>query len=93
MASFCGSGDWEHAEYSFDVPSGKTISSISLHTMYRNTVEGYAVFDDVGITVYDSFSLAVDSSNAFDGSDISRTGHHNDCFLASDTNLGTYLSG
>lgn len=28
---------------------------------------------------------------AFDGSDIARTGHHNDCFLASDDDLGTYV--
>lgn len=27
---------------------------------------------------------------AFDGSDLARTGHHNDCFLASDTDYGTY---
>lgn len=27
---------------------------------------------------------------AFDGSDVARTGHHNDCFLASDTDYGTY---
>ncbi len=29
-------------------------------------------------------------ANAFDGSDRARTGHHNDCFLASDTDFGTY---
>ncbi len=27
---------------------------------------------------------------AFDGSPLARTGHHNDCFLASDTDYGTY---
>lgn len=27
---------------------------------------------------------------AFDGSEVARTGHHNDCFLASDTDYGTY---
>ncbi|MEX2657821.1 MAG: DUF4832 domain-containing protein [Balneolales bacterium] len=30
---------------------------------------------------------------AFNGSNISRTGHHNDCFLASDTDVGTYVLG
>jgi len=30
------------------------------------------------------------TEQAFDGSDISRTGHHNDCFLASNTDVGTY---
>lgn len=28
---------------------------------------------------------------AFDGSDIARTGHHNDCFLASNDDFGTYV--
>ena len=35
---------------------------------------------------------AIDSGNAFNGSPITRTGHHNDCFLASDTDYGTYTS-
>ena len=33
---------------------------------------------------------ALPPANAFDGSDRARTGHHNDCFLASDTDFGTY---
>lgn len=32
------------------------------------------------------------SAQAFDGSNVARTGHHNDCFLASDTDFGTYQS-
>ena len=32
----------------------------------------------------------IDSSEAFDESDYSRTGHHNDCFLADATDMGTY---
>lgn len=31
------------------------------------------------------------SDQAFDGSDMARTGHHNDCFLASEDDLGTYV--
>lgn len=30
------------------------------------------------------------SLSAFDGSNAARTGHHNDCFLSSDTDVGTY---
>ena len=33
---------------------------------------------------------ALPPANAFDGSDRARTGHHNDCFLASETDFGTY---
>jgi hypothetical protein len=38
-----------------------------------------------------SRDVALRAVEAFDGSDLSRTGHHNDCFLASDTDFGTYL--
>ena len=34
----------------------------------------------------------VDATSAHDGSYISRTGHHNDCFLARDTDYGTYTA-
>lgn len=92
VASFCGSGEWEYADKYLKVPSGKTIQSISVHLMYRNAAQGHALFDNVGITIYNPYSLAVSNTNAFDGSDISRTGHHNDCFVASDTDLGTYTN-
>ena len=35
----------------------------------------------------------IDASTAHDGSLASRIGHHNDCFLASETDLGTYPPG
>jgi len=35
---------------------------------------------------------ALDFSDAHNGTDISRTGHHNDCFLASSTDFGTYAN-
>jgi hypothetical protein len=33
----------------------------------------------------------ITAENAFDGSDISRVGHLNDCFLASNSDFGTYI--
>jgi hypothetical protein len=39
----------------------------------------------------DAYGGPIDPARAFDGSDPSRVGHHNSCFLASDTDLGTYL--
>ena len=36
-------------------------------------------------------SVALRAIEAFTGTDLSRTGHHNDCFLASDSDFGTYL--
>lgn len=40
------------------------------------------------------FSLAntITAENAFDGSDLSRVGHLNDCFLASSSDFGTYVT-
>ena len=80
----------------FSVPPGKTVVGMTVYCMYRNAGEGYALFDDVAITVYEPPSLtggeAIDGNNAFDGSHIARTGHHNDCFLASDTDYGTYTA-
>lgn len=35
----------------------------------------------------------VTAAQAFDGTPVSRLGHHNDCFLASDDDMGTYPSG
>lgn len=35
----------------------------------------------------------VTEANAYTGTPVARTGHHNDCFLSSDTDLGTYNRG
>lgn len=43
------------------------------------------------LDIYGDTPLA--EEDAFSGSDHSRTAHHNDCFLASDTDLGTYPGG
>jgi hypothetical protein len=37
-----------------------------------------------------AYGDALDEDRAFDGSHPARVGHHNSCFLASDTDLGTY---
>jgi hypothetical protein len=37
-----------------------------------------------------AYGEALDEDRAFDGSHPARVGHHNSCFLASDTDLGTY---
>lgn len=62
--------------------------------MYRNAGSGYALFDTVAVSIYEpaSGASAIDGSAAHDGSHIARTGHHNDCFLASDTDYGTYTA-
>lgn len=56
-----------------------------------------AYFDDVAVTVDEgtgagtgTSSDALNANTALDGSYLARTGHHNDCFLATPTDLGTY---
>ena len=39
-----------------------------------------------------SSSTPLNSSEAFSGTDIARSAHHNDCFLASSTDFGTYTN-
>ena len=41
---------------------------------------------------YFNRKTALTYEEAFSGSDISRVGHHNDCFLASTTDYGTYIN-
>jgi hypothetical protein len=94
LSTLQGDVSWNYASHTFSVPAGKTVARISLYTMYRNANDGYALFDDVAVSVYAPCSggEAIDSGNAFTGSHITRIGHHNDCFLASDTDYGTYTS-
>jgi hypothetical protein len=40
----------------------------------------------------DAYGGPLAAANAFDGSPASRVGHHNDCFLASDDDAGTYAA-
>jgi len=89
--------DWEYSSHSFTVPEGKTVIGMTLYAMYRNDpLGGTAYFDDVEVKVYgipaSTTGGALDEENTFTGSYIARTGHHNDCFLASDTDSGTYSS-
>ena len=91
-ATFCGSGEWEYADTYIEIPFDRgTIQSFSVYLMYENTDKGYALFDDVGIAVFEPFDLEVNDSNK--DSELSRTGHHNDCFLAGETDKGTYTEG
>lgn len=95
-ATFCGSGQWEYAAEYITVPDGKTVASMYFYLMYRNVPfdsTRYALFDEVGVTVFNPHSVDVSDLNAFDGTELTRTGHHNDCFLASDTDFGTYSDG
>ncbi|TWT99829.1 hypothetical protein Pla108_07720 [Botrimarina colliarenosi] len=39
-----------------------------------------------------SETAVITAANAFDGSDLSRVGHLNDCFLASSSDFGTYVT-
>jgi hypothetical protein len=91
LAKFTGEDTWNKAVYTFPIPQGKTVVGMSVYCMYRDAVDGYALFDDVAVSVYGPPS-ATDATNAFEGTHIARTGHHNDCFLASDDDYGTYTA-
>ena len=44
------------------------------------------------VAIFNGRKTPITMQNAFDGYTISRVGHHNDCFLASPTDVGTYTA-
>lgn len=49
-------------------------------------------YPEVKMQIFET-STAVSAEEAFTGTNLSRTGHHNDCFLASRDDVGTYRIG
>ncbi|MBP8108740.1 MAG: DUF4832 domain-containing protein, partial [Caldilineaceae bacterium] len=58
--------------------------SVQLRTPFYK----YKVFDT--LAGWPATPLALPAADAHNGSDLARTGHHNDCFLGSDTDAGTF---
>lgn len=91
QAGFVGAwGEWHSSTNGLDAPDARAAIVEALldavpagrSVLLRNPTHKEALFGD-----------ALDATEAWTGSDEARTGHHNDCFLASDTDLGTYPEG
>jgi hypothetical protein len=83
-------GEWHSSTHDLDEPRARQaivqalLAAVpaSRSIQLRNPVHKEAIFGG-----------ALDPAEAWTGSDEARTGHHNDCFLASETDLGTYPEG
>ena len=92
QAGFIGTwGEWHSS-------SNGLGTTENMRTVLQHVLAAVPVQRAVGVrtprykqAIYDR-TTPLSAAEAFSGSDISRTGHHNDCFLASDTDYGTYVS-
>ena len=89
QAGFIGAwGEWHSSTNGLDTPANKKeillailkATPPSLAVQVRAPADRKAIFGQLA------------EADAFSGSDGSRTGHHNDCFLASSDDFGTYPS-
>ncbi len=86
QAGFIGAwGEW-HTSTNDLLPHKQTILSALLAAIppARSTQIRYPLYKD------EMYGAALSEREAHDGGDKARVGHHNDCFLASDTDQGTY---
>ena len=96
-AGFIGSwGEWHNSTNGLDNPTDR---SEILHAI----LDALPVDRSVGMRyphfkreIFSGSQLSdaavITAANAFDGSDLSRVGHLNDCFLSSATDVGTYVN-
>ncbi|MBI5486532.1 MAG: DUF4832 domain-containing protein [Deltaproteobacteria bacterium] len=88
QAGFIGAwGEWHSSTHGLDNPAdrGEILAAIlDALPVSRMTQVRTPMYKS------DAFGGPLDEADAFLGSDAARTGHHNDCFLASDSDEGTY---
>ena len=104
QAGFIGVwGEWYYTDHFVDDPATPWVISPEQHA---NRLEILQRLLDMMPTVHQvqiryphgkqamfGTSDPIGTADAFSGSDLARVGHHNDCFLASDTDFGTYRDG
>ncbi len=87
-AGFIGAwGEWHTSASRLDTPENKAIIRDALYRYFPQ--DRFILFRYPGdFTRW--YPQPLSEAQAFNGSDQARTGHHNDCFLASDDDWGTY---
>ncbi len=87
-AGFIGAwGEWHTSASGLDSPENKAIIRNALYAHFPR--DRFILFRYPGDFTH-WYPRPLTEAQAFDGSDPARTGHHNDCFLASDDDFGTY---
>jgi hypothetical protein len=88
QAGFVGAwGEWHHSTNGLDRPENK---KAVLDSLLAALPRGRMVQIRYPGDWISFFPTPLDAARAFDGSDHSRVGHHNDCFLANEHDAGTY---
>ncbi|MDG5766271.1 DUF4832 domain-containing protein [Balneolales bacterium ANBcel1] len=91
QAGFIGAwGEWHASSNNLDSP--ENMRAIQLALLDALPVERTSVVRSPRhkMNIFQT-NLPLTPDQAFDGSYIARTGHHNDCFLADETDVGTYV--
>ncbi|MEW6287681.1 MAG: DUF4832 domain-containing protein [Chloroflexota bacterium] len=87
-AGFIGAwGEWHTSASGLDTPQAKAAIRDALYRHFPQ--DRFILFRYPGDFIR-WYPQPLTETQAFDGSDQARTGHHNDCFLASDDDWGTY---
>lgn len=91
QAGFIGAwGEWHSSTSGLDTPAAKAqIRGALLDAVPESRMVQFRYLPDLETWL----PTPVASADAYDGSDASRTAHHNDCFLATDDDAGTYWPG
>ncbi|MEZ4512895.1 MAG: DUF4832 domain-containing protein [Chloroflexota bacterium] len=104
QAGFIGVwGEWYYTDHFVDDPTTPWVISPAQHAnrleVLQRLLDMMPSVHQVQIryphgkqAMFDT-STPISAADAFSGSDLARVGHHNDCFLASDTDFGTYRDG
>lgn len=104
QAGFIGVwGEWYYTDHFVDDPTTPWVISPAQHAnrleVLQRLLDMMPSVHQVQIryphgkqAMFDT-STPIGAADAFSGSDLARVGHHNDCFLASDTDFGTYRDG
>jgi len=90
QAGFIGAwGEWHSSTHGLDTPENRAAvlgAALDALPVSRMTAVRTPHFKD---EIFPGGPLA--EATAFTGEDAARVGHHNDCFLASEDDMGTYL--
>jgi hypothetical protein len=89
QAGFIGAwGEWHSSSNGLDTPANRAavldalLEAVPAERMVQLRYPGDLI---------EAYVTPIDASDAHDGSDRARTGHHNDCFVSSPTDVGTYF--
>ncbi len=89
QAGFIGAwGEWHSSTNGLDTPANRAalldalLEAVPVERMVQLRYPSDLI---------EAHSTPIDASGAHDGSDRARTGHHNDCFVSSPTDVGTYF--